>query len=332
MMKTLTIQHGSQSNMSTKTAWVIHHSESTPSYNSATMLNAFASRDIDAQLINYNALNLANNNLILNDTVLASPDYAVIVNQTHTLLNSPSFEVRNSILEKLQSFENTTFANLPRDHAGAANKISVYRKLSDANISLPKFEFVDTAPDSPNLPYMVERIGNFPIVVKWPFGFEGMAVRLCHDMDELKAAIQELKAAAVIKVNTVILQEYVSGAESAMFCVRVIGDDIFTRMFLGSPYGTSSFKSIVSLGRQQLPCETIEPVRQAAMSVMSILNLNSARMDMFLTDEGIKICDVNCIGSFLPTDQTHNIRVADLIADMVIKKKDEAGLITNADL
>ena len=91
-------------------------------------------------------------------------------------------------------------------------------------------------------------------------------------------------------------------------------------MFLGTPYQTSSFKSIISFGRQQLPCVTIDPIRQAAMSVMNTLNLSSARLDMFLTDNGVKICDVNALGSFLPTDQTHNIFVADLIADLVIKK------------
>lgn len=307
--------------MTAKTAWVIHHDEPTPSYNSVTMLAAFASKNIDAQLINFNALKLANNNLLLNNTVLTPPDFAVFVNQTHTVLNFNLFEECNGLLDKLESFENTTFANSPLAHATAGNKIITYRKLIDAEVKLPTTEFVDATPDSPALPLMVERIGNFPIVVKWPFGYESMAVKICHDMDSLEATIQELKSAASIKINTVILQEYVSSAEAAMFCVRVVGDQIFTRMFLGSPYDTSSFKSIISYGRQQMPCETIEPIRQAALAVKNTLGLDAVRIDMFLTDDGVKVCDVNSIGSFLPTDQTHNVSVADLIAELVIQKK-----------
>lgn len=306
--------------MTKKTAWVIHHSEPTPSYNSVTMQAAFTSRDIDVRLIDFNALKLVDNNITHNDNIIAPPNFATIINQTHTILNSPAFEDRNGILEKLESLVHTTFINTPLSHAAAANKINVYQQLNNANIPHPKTEFVDTTPDSPALPLMVERVGGFPVVVKYPFGFESMAVKICHDMDDLKNTIQELKAAALIKISTVILQEYVDSAEAAMFCVRVVGDEIFTRMFLGTPYQTSSFKSIISFGRQQLPCVTIDPIRQAAMSVMNTLNLSSARLDMFLTDDGVKVCDVNALGSFLPTDQTHNIFVADLIADLVIKK------------
>lgn len=307
--------------MTARTAWVIHHSEPTPSYNAVTMLAAFASKNINAQLINFNALELANNNLSLNNVVLTPPDFAVFINQTHTILNYEMFEETNSKLDKLESFENTTFANSPLAHAAAANKINAYKRLIDAGVELPKTEFVDANPDSPALPLMVERIGGFPIVVKWPFGFESMAVKICYDMDSLKTTIQELKSAASIKINTVILQEYVSSAEAAMFCVRVVGDQIFTRMFLGSPYDTSSFKSIVSYGRQQMPCETIDAIRQAVLDIKSVLGLDAARIDMFLTDDGVKVCDVNSIGSFLPTDQTHNVNVASLITELVIQKK-----------
>lgn len=309
--------------MANQTAWVIHHGEPSPSYNSTTMLAAFAAKQVQARLIDFNMLSLVEDSLILGQEVLSPPDFAVFVNQTHTVLGSSFLKERNDILDKLDSFENITFANSPLAHAAAANKITVYKKLIDAGISLPKTEFVNADAESSILQLMLDRIGQFPVVVKYPFGFESMAVRICYEIDELKAAIEQLKTEASIKVNTVILQEYVSAAEAAMFCVRVVGDQIFTRMFLGSPYGVSSFKSIVSYGRQQMPCKTVDSIKQIATAVTSTLNLDAARIDMFLTGDGIKVCDVNSIGSFLPTDQTHNIKVGELITDLLIRKKQE---------
>lgn len=310
--------------MVSQTAWVLHHGEPSPSYNSTSMLAAFAAKQIQARLIDFNTLTLSSNDdILLGQETLTPPDFAVFVNQTHTVFGSSFFAERNAILEKMESFENTTFANLPLSHAKAANKNITYKRLSDADVSIPKTEFIGADPESTDLQLMVDRVGGYPVVAKFPFGFESMAVKICYDIDELKTAIQELKAEAIIKINTIILQEYISSAEAAMFCVRVVGNQIFTRMFLGSPYETASFKSIISYGRQQMPCKTIDSVRQTATAVTNTLQLDAVRIDMFLTDEGIKVCDVNSIGSFLPTDQTHNISVGELIVDLLIQKKQE---------
>lgn len=311
--------------MANQTAWVIHHFELEPSYNSATVLRAFTNKNIDAFHIDFEKLKLNNNTITHNNEVITAPDFVVFVNQTHTVLNSPFYEEKNKIVQKLASLTSTTFINDPLRHVEAANKIITYQKLQDAGIPIPKTEFVSADPDSPALPLMVERIGNFPIVVKYPLGFESEAVKLCQDIDEIKAAIQELKTKATTIVGTIILQEYVESAEAVMFCVRVVGNQVFTRMFLGSPYGERSFKSFVALGRQQLPCETPDMIRGVALDTVAALSLDSARMDMLLTADGIKVIDVNSLGSLLPTDQTHNIRVADLIVDLAIKKRAEAN-------
>lgn len=311
--------------MAGQTAWVIHHFETEPSYNSATTLRAFANKNINALHIDFEKLKLNNGTFTYNNEVVTAPNFIVFVNQTHTILNSPFYEEKNKIVQKLDSFTSTTFINEPLRHVEAANKIITYQKLQDAGVPIPKTEFISADPDSPALPLMVERIGEFPIVVKYPLGSESEAVKLCQSVDEIKAAIQEFKSNTTTIVGTAIIQEYVESAEAVMFCVRVVGDQVFTRMFLGSPYGERSFKSFVALGRQQLPCETPDMIREVALNTVAALGLDSARMDMLLTPDGIKVIDVNSLGSLLPTDQTHNIRVADLIVDLAIKKRAEAN-------
>jgi glutathione synthase/RimK-type ligase-like ATP-grasp enzyme len=304
-----------------KTAWVIHHSEPSPSYNSSEMIKAFEKKNVAARLIDFNKLNISSdNNMMYDSQSIAAPDFGVITNQTQSVHGSPSAtKEKKDVLLKLESLQGTTFVNSPIAHADCANKNIVYQKLRAAGVPYPKTEFVSTTANDDTLALMIERIG-FPLVVKNPVSFESSGVSLCHNYDDVKAEIQELESKAIFRIGSMILQEYIRSPNTAMFCVRVVGDQVFVRMFLYSPYDTSAFKSFVSLGRQQLPCIAPPPIAEAAKSAVHALGLHTARLDMFLTDNDARVIDVNALGSLLPTDQTHNIHIADLIVDLALQK------------
>ncbi|CAB4140725.1 RimK Glutathione synthase/Ribosomal protein S6 modification enzyme (glutaminyl transferase) [uncultured Caudovirales phage] len=303
-----------------KTAWVIHHSEPSPSYNSSELVRAFTEKGVGVSLIDFNKFAIVNDVLTYDEQVLDQPNYVVFANQTLTILGAEAYAQRNKILEKLSTFTNTTFINKPLAHAATSNKIIVYQKLNSAGIAYPKTEFINANPERDVLSLMVGRVGEYPIVVKHPISFEGAGVELCEDADSVVAAIHRLRTNSLVKVGTFVLQEYIRNPDTAMYCVRVIGNQIYTRMFLFTPYDTTAFKAFVSLGRQQLPRETPQAIRDAALATMSTLGLDTARMDVFMTNNEVKIIDVNSVGSLLPTDQTHNIRVADLIVRYAMEK------------
>ncbi len=303
-----------------KTAWIIHHSEPSPSYNSSELVRAFTEKNVQVSLIDFNKFAITDDLLTYDREILDEPNYAVFANQTLTILGAAAYAERNNILEKLSAFANTTFINKPLAHAATSNKIVVYQKLNSAGIPYPTTEFIDANPEPDVLSLMIGRVGEFPIVVKHPISFESAGVELCDDADSAVAAIDRLRTNSLVKIGMFVLQEYIRNPDTAMYCVRVVGDQVYTRMFLFTPYDTSAFKAFVSLGRQQLPCETPEVIRDAVMATMSVLGLDTARMDVFLTNNDVRIIDVNSIGSLLPTDQTHNIRVADLIVQHAMEK------------
>lgn len=270
--------------------------------------------------------------------IVQSGDYefAIIASRLHNFTSSNVNSNYKTNLDVLKGLENTVFVNDLMPHIRTCNKWYSIRGLlvNDLPVAKSVLPELDLLPknsdgntiyaeiDLDTLDVDIESLGGFPIVYKRLYGAEGRHVHLVHSKDELR----ELLDAEGTGPASFILQEYIQSAEAAMFCVRVVGDEVLTRMFLGTPYDNSSFKSIVSAGRQQLPLNTTDEIREAAIRATQVLGLDTARMDMFLTSDGIKICEINSIGSLLPTDQTHNVHVSDLIVDLAIEKAEKKRL------
>ena len=63
-----------------------------------------------------------------------------------------------------------------------------------------------------------------------------------------------------------------------------------------------------------------DEIRDVALGATSLLGVDTARVDMFITDDGIKLCEVNSPGTILPTDQSYNMNVADQVVELAIRK------------
>jgi glutathione synthase/RimK-type ligase-like ATP-grasp enzyme len=143
----------------------------------------------------------------------------------------------------------------------------------------------------------------------------GMQVHLVNSKEHLKEILVKHEV-----FPSFILQEYAKSAEFAMLCVRVIGEDVYPRFMLGSYLEEVNFKSVIAQGRLQLPCVLTDEIRDVALGATSLLGIDTARIDMFITDDGIKLCEVNTPGTILPTDQSYNMNVADQVVELAIRK------------
>lgn len=269
----------------------------------------------------------------------ANFDFAILASRLFSFTGSAVPSNYKANLEVIKGLD-TVFVNDLEPHINTCNKWLVYKRLTNW-APIPKTVIVQLDSSTKDndgstlysqvqistLTDEIDQVGGYPFVYKRIYGAEGEHVHIVRSEAEFRALLDSERSGP----QYFIIQEYIKDAEAIMLCVRIVEDQVITRMFLGSPYGTRTFKSYTAPGRQQLPCVTTEEIRQVAQSTIKALDLDTARIDMFLTSEGIKVCEVNSIGSLLPTDQTHNMHVAELIVDLAIKKLEKKRAQTADD-
>lgn len=254
----------------------------------------------------------------------AAPELAILCS-SFALRNDELYVQNRSLLKRLKC----TFVNDLQAHIEASNKcVSVNRILSSdlpfmktvvtnfngaPRNSLGRVDYSNVSLDV--LDEDIERLGGFPLVYKKIYGSMGMQVHLVNSKVELKEILIQHEV-----FPSFILQEYAKSAEFAMLCVRVIGDEAYPRFMLGSYLEEVNFKSVIAQGRLQLPCALTDEIRDVALGATSLLGVDTARVDMFITDDGIKLCEVNSPGTILPTDQSYNMNVADQVVELAIRK------------
>lgn len=306
----------------------------TQTYNEKEITKAMVKQGYDVNEFSVPFATTAERDLMRNN----SYDFAIIVSQMHDF-NSPLFALYNANLNMLKELTNLVFVNDLNKHLKTCNKFYLMKGLLNngiptANVVIP--EFRDLPKDNNgNVLYEhinmddvdnhVNILGGYPVVYKRIYGSQGNYVHLVDSRESFRKLLDSERAGPPV----FILQEYVESAKAVMFCARVVGNEVYTRMGLGSPYATTDFKTIDFFGRQQIPCNTSDEIKQIALNATRTLGLDTARIDMFLTNEGIKICEVNSMGSLLNTSQAHNLNVAELIVDLAIKKSQKKMPETN---
>lgn len=254
----------------------------------------------------------------------ANPELAILCS-SFALRNDEQFVQNRSLLKKL----NCTFVNDLQAHFEISNKSITINKILKSGLPFLKtvVTFFNYLPrnslgrvnysnvDLDVLDEDIERLGGFPLVYKRICGSMGLQVHLVNSKEHLKEILVKHEI-----FPSFILQEYAKSAEFAMLCIRVIGDEVYPRFMLGSNLEEVNFKSVISQGRMQLPCALTDEIRNVALGATSLLGIDTARIDAFITDDGIKLCEVNSPGTILPTDQSYNINVADRVVDLAIRK------------
>lgn len=254
----------------------------------------------------------------------AAPELAILCS-SFAITKYEVYAQNVSFLKKL----NCTFINDLQSHIEASNKWASVNRILNSDLPFLKTALTNFshAPrdargkvlyDNVDLDILdddIERLGGFPLVYKKIYGAMGMQVHLAKNKEHLRQILVQNEM-----YPSFILQEYTKSAEAAMLCVRVIGDEVYPRFMLGSYLEDVEFKSVISQGRLQLPCALTDEIRDIALGAAELLRIDTARIDMFITDDGIKLCEVNSLGTILPTDQSYNINVADRVVDFAIKK------------
>jgi glutathione synthase/RimK-type ligase-like ATP-grasp enzyme len=101
--------------------------------------------------------------------------------------------------------------------------------------------------------------------------------------------------------------------------LRVVGSKIYSRLVLSNPY-VDQFKSNVDDKKSYIACKTTPEIEDIVTKSMAALGVNIARFDVFITNEGLKICEANSIGSIMSGEQTWNKKIRDDIVNFCINE------------
>lgn len=305
--------------------WIISNT-SEKTYNNEQIKSELVKRNVSCKVIQFNLLTLFDeilfykNNLIKNVEKLSSnPDLVIFTNSIQ--INETMQTQCKLVLNKLISMKpQTIFVNDIESHITASSKHNVYEILQETDIPMPKTKISYNWNISDNFIEQILIEFSLPLVIKSTDGYGGEGIDLCKSRDELKANLEARMIDVIGNKKPIIFQEYMNQSAGLMIGVRATGSKIDARYMLGSPIKDEAFKSDISPGKLQFACEVDDKLREIVTKTMLALELDTARLDIFPTIDGYKICEVNCAGNFYGLDVTNNLNQAADIIDLAFSK------------
>lgn len=219
----------------------------------------------------------------------------------------------NLVIEKLKTFSNTLFYNGIEQHLTCNNKLLQYRALSSAGVNYPKTQTLITSSTEEQIQSKILEVGGYPVVLKELQSTASRGVHLCSTLEEIKTVFTKYPQNISI---TLLIQEYIN-TNGLILDLRVIGNNIYPRIVMGSPY-MDQFLSNLDKQKSYVAFKTNTEIEDIVSKSMTALDIDIARFDVFITNEGLKMCEVNSIGSLLSNNQTWNKEFADEVVDFCI--------------
>ncbi len=158
----------------------------------------------------------------------------------------------------------------------------------------------------------VEKLIEYPLIIKESFGSFGKQVYLALNRDEAEEIIKKLG------YKPFIVQEFIKTSRGKDIRVNVVGDKIVAAY---KRFNDLDFRSNVTLGGQTKACELTENQKDLALKVARIFNLDFCGIDLLYGENDEPICcEVNSNPHFKSTLDATGVNVAEEIISYVLKK------------
>ncbi len=287
-------------------------------YNSYSLVQACQRKNIEIEEV------VSIHALMDRRSIASDPNDVRITNVDLTFFSDPLFYSPLNVImtQELDFIKQTSkvFINDVDSHREVSNKILMYDMLSAANVNIPRTEYVNIDAEDDIINEVVNNLGGYPVVIKAAIGAMGTNVNKCNNLQEIREQITKLSSSFFH--TEFIIQEYID-IGGFTICARVIGNDIFPRFTLGSPYIENNFKSNILSGRSYIACKVTPELRYICNKAMSATGLDVARIDIFINNGKLSICEVNSLGSFLGSEMAWNEYISDRVVDLSLNKLDK---------
>lgn len=194
----------------------------------------------------------------------------------------------------------------------AKNKLRTLQLLTSKNIPVPKtmivrrFEYLDTA---------IKAVGDFPIIIKTPFGSLGKGVAIVETKRSLLSAFDMLLSSN--DFNSLMIQEYVKESEGKDVRVFIVDGKIVAKMERDAE--GRDFRSNMALGGTGKDVKLTKKERDIARDAAKALKLKIAGVDLLRSNHGPVVMEVNCNPGFEGITETTGIDVAKKIVEYAVK-------------
>jgi ribosomal protein S6--L-glutamate ligase len=201
--------------------------------------------------------------------------------------------------------------------ARAKNKLRTLQMLTKNRIPVPativirKFEYLDEA---------VKKVGDYPVIIKTPFGTEGKEVIIFESRRSLYSALDILWRQS--SSGIMLIQQYVAEADGSDFRAFVVGDRVVAAMKRTAK--TGDFRSNLSLGGDAVPVKLTAQEENLAIRATKVLGLDICGVDILRSKQGPVVMEMNANPGLIGITKVTGIDVAAEIiryAAMIAHKK-----------
>lgn len=287
--------------------------------NQQVFKRAFELRNCNISYIDFKTAEVNTNGEIISDGQKVLPfDLGVFVTPIFTIPTVSFFSKQNNLLDTLKTFNDTKYVNEIDAHISCSCKTTMYEYLRANELPYPKTSRLTWDMTDEDLEEAVVELDGFPIVLKDPLSATGKGVFLCNNVQEVRNIERTLRDSKVGKIPLVI-QQYFSYSNGLSMNVRVIGEKVYPRITLSSPY-SEIFKGNFAQGRGFVACKSIPELDELCVKATKALGLDTARLDVFVGEEGFSICEVNSMGSFIDSEMAWLTNTGEEFADYCLNK------------
>ncbi|MFH1284070.1 MAG: RimK family alpha-L-glutamate ligase [Candidatus Peregrinibacteria bacterium] len=226
------------------------------------------------------------------------PKYDVIITRPSVLRN---VDLHIALIEQMELMGVQLF-NRYESILKTKNKIKTMQILDHYGIPIPKTVVIHRPED---LKQAVKLVGDFPLILKQPFGSYGVGVTIVESMRALQSIL-------IWDDPIYLLQQYVKYSKGKDIRVFVINGKVAGTMMRSARKG--EFRSNIELGGKGAPVTISEEEKTIAIRAVQALDLQYGGVDIMRGKDGPVILEVNSNPGFKALEDSTG---ADITRDLV---------------
>ena len=192
----------------------------------------------------------------------------------------------------------------------ARDKLSCLQILGAKGIAVPKTVYVS---NSYTMPFLLEQMAPYPIIIKLVSGTQGMGVILAENKSNAESILEAFYATK----EKVILQKFISEAKGADIRAFVVNGEIVGSMKRQAKPG--DFRSNLHRGGTSEKIKLSSLEEEIALKSVEILGLQIAGVDMLKTHNGPVVLEVNASPGLEGIEGSTGVDIAGKIIQFVEK-------------
>lgn len=192
------------------------------------------------------------------------------------------------------------------------NKFVTSLALFKSKVPTPAFALVFSESEAKKA---IEELGGYPVVLKPTSGSWGRLIAKVGDEDALEAILEQKTVLGGPHHHSFYIQKYI-GKPGRDIRIHVIGGEVIAAIYRRSNHWITN----TARGAEALPCIIDKDLQQVAKKSGRAIGEGVLGIDIFETNEGYVVNEVNHTMEFKNVQRVTGINVAEKIINFCIKK------------